>query len=86
MPSDWRLERTISLGDLLLFLSLSAAGVGFIVSQEARQVKLETETVDTRALTDARFTALTVDLTRIQAQTDRMERKLDSIGGHPSRE
>jgi hypothetical protein len=79
MTTDWKLERTISLGDVVLLLSLAFGGVGYITYQEQRQVKAETEAADIKTLNDSRFAAIDADLERVRQQQQRMEVKLDTI-------
>jgi hypothetical protein len=76
---QWKIESSISLGDLLLFLSIAGVGAGFVIHQEARQVKVETEAVDIKTLNDTRFNAIALDLARLQLQEDRMEKKVDHL-------
>jgi Tfp pilus assembly protein PilO len=39
----WRLDRSVSVGDLLVFLSLLFAGLGYVIHQDGRMTKAETK-------------------------------------------
>nr|WP_320132319.1 hypothetical protein [uncultured Holophaga sp.] len=83
-PRRWTLERSISLGDLLVFLSLAAAGVGYILHQDQRMTRTEVRT-DNLEVQDIRFEKnLQAQKDEIGKKLDRMEEKLDRLveSGH----
>lgn len=69
----------MNVGDLLVFLSLLTAGVGYVIHQDSRSAKTEVEVItlketDTRHEKDIK--ELKVDLMQ---KMDRMESKVDRI-------
>jgi len=75
----WNLDRSISVGDLLVFLSLALAGLGYVMHQDNRATKTE-EGVSYLKATDARHDSVIKELkTNIDQKLDRLEAKVDRL-------
>ena len=70
----WRLDRSINAGDLLVFLSLLAAGVGYVLHQDQRQTRNEDAIVSLQS-TDQRHD---LELKEVRENTDRKLDRLDA--------
>lgn len=70
--TPWRLDKSVSLGDLIVFLLLACSGIGYVLSQDRRQTTTEVQVEDLRRGTEARQ----IDL---QDRMDRIEGKLDRL-------
>ena len=73
----WRLDRSVNVGDLLVFLSLLAAGVGYVIHQDSRSTKTEVEVISLKE-TDTRHEVALKDLRDgSDHKLERIENKLD---------
>ena len=76
---SWRLDRSVNVGDLLVFLSLLAAGIGFVIHQDQRSTKTE-EAVKYLKSTDDRISAEVKDLkSGVEMKLDKLDAKLDRL-------
>jgi len=76
---SWRLDRSVNVGDLLVFLSLLAAGVGYVIHQDQRNTRTEDAVVvlhETDQRHDKDIQALKDDVSK---RLDRMDAKLDRL-------
>ena len=76
---SWRLDRSINVGDLLVFISLLAAGIGYVIHQDQRSTRTEDAVVslkDTDQRHDKDIQTLKGDMTQ---RLDRMDAKLDRL-------
>jgi len=70
----WRLDRSINAGDLLVFLSLLAAGIGYVLHQDQRKTRNEDAVVALQS-TDQRHD---VEIKEIRDSTDKKLDRLDA--------
>jgi len=76
---SWRLDRSVNVGDLLVFLSLLAAGVGYVIHQDQRSTRTEDAVVVLKE-TDIRHDIAIKDLKEdLGKKMDRLETKLDRV-------
>ena len=69
----------MNVGDLLVFLSLLAAGIGFVIHQDQRSTKTE-EAVKYLKSTDDRISAEVKDLkSGVEMKLDKLDAKLDRL-------
>ena len=77
--SPWKLDRSVNVGDLLVFLSLLAAGVGYVIHQDQRSTRTEDAVVELKA-TDTRHDGEIKDLREgVDRKLDRLEGKIDRL-------
>ena len=70
--SPWKFDRTISFGDLIVFIILACSGIGYIIAQDRRQTTLEVQVADIKASDQ-------IDKADLSKHMDRIEDKLDRL-------
>ena len=79
VQTPWRLDRSVNVGDLLVFLTLLASGIGYVIHQDARSTKTEVEVVSLKE-TDTRHDQAIKDIqTGVYRRMERIEAKLDRL-------
>ena len=78
VPS-WRLDRSVNVGDLLVFLSLFFAGLGYVIHQDQRSTRSE-DSIVTLKETDGRHDQAIKELKGdLSTKMDRLEAKIDRL-------
>lgn len=72
--SRWRLDRSINAGDILVFLSLLAAGFGYVLHQDQRSTRTEEALGAIKEVNKRQDD----ELQDLRANTDRKLDRLDS--------
>jgi len=75
----WRLDRSVNVGDLLVFITLLAAGIGYVIHQDQRSTHSE-DAITTLKETDIRHDSEIKTLREgVDRKLDRLDEKLDRL-------
>lgn len=75
----WSFDRSLSLGDVLVFASLMAAGIGYVMHQDQRTTRVE-QRAETLEQADRRMeNAMQSQKDDLAKRLDRFEEKLDRL-------
>ena len=81
LERSWKLDRSVNVGDLLVFISLLAAGVGYVLHQDQRSTRTEDAILSIQATTTRHDSELKEMRQTTDQKLDRLEDKVDRVLG-----